>query len=193
MYEQLNRADLDMMFKGSIVVYNKTPVLITGVDEDNNLNLSRLTSINKKVKSANPDDPKFDFTPVKLGMCNVGNSTVFVERMPMRAYKIGVCKETLKVHDFKSSRMEDLDKIMSFRDLTSLKETILDEYPSLEWSLANVGKEGRIASAFTRWFAIDKAHRLYHKNKEVGMINADNAKPVFFPHKSYLKEVFNNA
>lgn len=186
MYENLNRNDLTQLFMNTVVRYNKEPVFIHGITEDNLLNTRKVVD-GKLFKVLSPTDKKFDFTPVSLGLVNQGLSTFLFERIPMRAYRVGLSRENSKlkaVHrDWDEGDMRKLETLQAY----GLYDCILNKYPTVKEALDQMAESKIHSRAIDRVFSIDRNHIICHRGVSVGMVNSENGQPIFHPPKSYLK------
>ena len=175
--------------QGSIIRYRGNPVYVQHIASGANRGSYLITyhelndvrdGINPKLGNF-PDDA-FNLNPVPLGMLNVGSGSVaYVERMPVRQWKIGLTSGNSTSHDvFTGDRMVD-----HRRDIYSvhMRDTILGKYPKLRTLLLQRTPQ----AAFSRRFAIRKKKIFYRTRGVVGYIR--NGQPELDDKFFFLKEV----
>ncbi len=184
MYNDLTKNDLQTIFYQSVVKYNGRPAYISGVNAENQLTLKRLG--NERVfKSTHPDDPLFDFTPVQLGMCNFDNDTFFIQRVPMRAYKIGASAANIQILALNKEHNRAAKSDLSLLSHKEVENMIVGKYPTLVEALNKVSTDAK-ACAFNRNFGVDKNFCLYDRFQQIGRVDGDNGKIIFHQGKKYL-------
>ena len=175
--------------QASIVRYLEKPIYITniGISEQKKEFLLTYHDLKDIYSGNNPKignfpDDTLDPNPVPLGMVNIEGSTVFyVERMPIRQWKIGLTHSNTNSHCIvEGYGARDHQKIIYSSNMT---DTILNRYPNFQKILGMVNPTG----AFSRRFAISDKKLLYRTRGRVGSIVND--KPKLKDKYFFLKEV----
>lgn len=196
MYDDLQGDDVEQLFADSIILYENKPVYVTEVIG------KTLKCTPLKRGAASFQIPCYDLNiktkGLRLGFLNFFKNDVpgcvFFERKPIRQYKLGLCRNNVKLsanitgmglppHIWPGAQGEELEK------------TILGNYPTLQEALTILEKYKKGSRAFSRYFCIDANYTLYYRSREIGLVMEDNAKPIvkkeFRDINPFLEQVTN--
>lgn len=197
MFEKTTLEDLHSILSGSVMRYDNQPVLIANLTgpEDTPIIAYYLKSGN--VFTSHWNDPKWNFEPVPLGFINVEahKSCYYLGRGVGRQFKVGLTTDNSIVSTL-NKRIGDMAMnirrwISSERKNTSLHNTIVGAYPSLNTAYESL-EEGLFTHiAVSREFAIDKNYCLYFRDNMVGVLDG-NGTPSFARNKDYLNMFWRN-
>lgn len=176
MYEEASVEDLVAIFSETVVLYQKKPVFISSVNADKCFNTYSLENMKEKVGVLSVTDKDFDFLPVPLGFCNHNKDALFLQRIPKRQYKQGLCKTNLKVNTITDDADGDGIKQLQGIKVRSLSHCIGGLYPTLENAISLIVKEGYRSVAFARKLAIDTDLALFYTDYKVGMVDETTGK-----------------
>lgn len=192
--KQVSVADIAQMFEGTIVTYDKKPVYVMTPDEKKNL---RFIGVglrgDENVVTRHISDKAWDFRPVQLGACQVGNNTAWLYRTPLRQYKQGTCirnvgfKVVSEVREL--PRSEHL--LLNSFNFKELEDCILGNYLSFEKVIKQFdSKEDLQSSPLSRDFSVTRELELWFRDMKVGMINEENGKAMFKRGSKFLSSLF---
>lgn len=158
--------DAEQMFLNSVVEVDGVPVAIHGWAEDG----EKMAGINiltgAPVALARDADLLLAPTHYQLGYQQVGSQAIFLQRRPVRQYRVGWCDRN--VDGMNSVR--DLARSKSY--LESFKRMLNRDYPSMTRAFQQaVQKE--ICLAFDRQFAVDYRGRIIYKGTQVGTFDGE--------------------
>lgn len=185
--------------RGSIIRYNGIPCMIVGVNrskENKNSYVVHLEHLGSShlIENVEITDENIDFNPVPLGFINIEKHDLTYKglRYPSRQWKVGLCRQTLKV----SPLLKGLPSISrdSLINSSSLAKTITGEYPSLATAIDTIkNKQESTCVAFNRRFAIykDELYHLLHKEC-VGHYNSKGVIKLRKPYE-FLQETLDRA
>lgn len=171
----------------SIIRYRKNPVYVANIgpgkeDKDFLLTYHELKDVRDglRPKLGNFPDNVFDFTPVPLGMLNLGHGSVlYISRMPIRQWKIG-----LTTHNSTATNVLVGDEIMDYPRwlyTSKMRDMIRGKYPKLKEVLDGPG------AAFSRRFAIRDRTLYYQTRGAVGGLDG-RQQPILNDKFFFLKE-----
>lgn len=141
------------------------------------------------------DNSSIDMNPVPLGMLSLKASpkdkfsTGYIERTPLRQYKIGLSRGNFKhkyVHPKYS--MKYGSSVSNLLLSTELRDTIMGEYPAYKEAYKSAKDQGNIV-AFSRRFAVGQDDKLYYKALQVPVGVAKSGSPTLDDDAFFLKEV----
>lgn len=180
--------DLVQMYKDSIVLYKGSPVLVLNISELRRFTIWDLEKQIIKVvlfKQENFAPPK-----MRLGYINLGTNCVYVQRKPLRRYKIGLTTETVERinTDHPLNRYEEDEAARAIYHLKAfnLYETLKGIYPPLGVAIG-IAIENKGVAAFDRQFAVGHDKCIYYKGKHVGFVDRSQ-NITFFEGKEHLEK-----
>jgi hypothetical protein len=170
---EIEVGDIVQMYKHSIITYKNKPVYVVDVARDGEV---EIFDISTQRGSFVPFSLK-EFKPLnrRLGFVNSRGSAVYVARLPVRKYKVGISQENVKVSTlnayYPQGKPETRDHVKQLRS-PEVYDALMDKYPSFKEALAYVRKrEG--AMAFDKQFAVDTEGSVFYKTSIVGTIKRD--------------------
>lgn len=189
MYEHASAEDLIQIFTDTVVLYRKKPVYVNKVDFDKGLIVYDLEDMKTKVGNINVEDPDFDFTPVPLGFCNHNKDALYVQRIPKRQYKQGLCKGNISALGITAdASREGINSILTGK-VRSLAHCIKGNYPSITSAIKMVVEGGCRSAAFARKLAIDENLSVYYKLDKIGVMDEETQKISFLRNMKHLKGI----
>lgn len=182
-------ADLQQMFKDSIVLHEDRPVFVSEINHDKKF---RLWDLEKQRHNVVEWDRKAFRNPTRrLGMVNLNEGVVYVSRIPHRKYSAGINRNNISVEGLAGDRNSPLAVLLQrMRDLTDvgIADSLNNAYPSFQEAKKWVS-EFYGTYAFDKQFALDTDGKVWYKTKHVGQCPHDAKSPediVFFPNCQYL-------
>lgn len=162
----VSMGDAEQMFLNSVVEVEGVPIAIHGWAGDG----EKMAGINiltgATVSLARDADLLLAPTRHQLGYQQVGSQAIFLQRRPVRQYRVGWCDRN--VDGMNSAR--DLARSKPY--LESFKRMLNRDYPSMARAFQQaVQKE--ICLAFDRQFAVDYRGRLIYKGAQVGTFDGE--------------------
>lgn len=177
--------DINQKFVDSVVMFKKKPVYVKACN--NKKEIKFLDLLSQRVETAEFDDKLFLPPAMRVGFVNLDGSVVYVSRLPMRRYSLGLTTETLRIDHLPTFYPEGRGKcVEEFRKLTriELADALLNKYPTFRNALKLVRQfEGCVA--FDKQFAVDSRMDLFYKANIVGKVRAD--KIVFDSNHKHLE------
>lgn len=188
---QVSVNDLLQMFEHSLVTYDKKPVYVIVPDEKKNLKFVEISKTEQK--SRHISDKAWDFKPVTLGACQVGNNTVFMYRVPHRQYKQGTCFRNVNYRVISDSNElpRGESHILQGFNFKSLEDCIMGNYETFEQVVKafDVNKDV-LSKPISREFALTRELELWFRDMKVGLINEENGKAMFKRGSKFLASLF---
>lgn len=186
--------DVELRLKGSVVMYDKRPVLIADVMGKGVVRaVDILADEGKTVKVTD-----LDLAPAKLGYVIGDDGELYYAcRRPARKFKQGLTRENL--FTFEALNKPDDKKLVEMMrqgsrphfnpGSTYVARAIMGQYPSLEEAFSKVREGKRKAMPFSReWAVADKDNELclLFRGDVVGYVGDKSVK--LLPECFYLKE-----
>ncbi len=169
----INMGDLEQLYYKTIVMLKDSPVYITSFDPERNMYYVDLKTGKKHHCKFVADDVK----PVvgRVGYINHNGHSIYMQRMPVRRYQIGLNTGNCKFLYHEDQRhhqtfMRAYDQV-SRLNVGSIANAILNNYPSFREAVG-VAKVSGGACAFDKQFSIDSERNVYYKTKKVGVLPA---------------------
>lgn len=192
MFKGLLERDVNQIFVGSVMMYDKQPVYILSQVVGFDVMASNLDT--SEEFELNLFSPQLSIRGVNTGNVNVNGVVVNFFRCPVRRWKQGLCRDNIEVVPSEKEFLSDLTYRHSHRAVKDfqvelLKDTLKNEYPSFEKVLGEVGKNNVKEMAFDRQFSLDKEFRLYYKKEFVGAVNEDNGEIFLAKKREYLRSL----
>lgn len=188
--------DIELRLNGSVVMYNKRPVLVQGVLGNG---IVRITdTINDQSGDVKVTELDLNPSSMKLGYVLAEGKLFFAQRRPVRKFKQGLTRENLFVFDA-LDKPNDKDMIGIMRGgggrphihpgSASFARAILGEYPDVGTAFTKVREGKAKALPFSReWAVADKDDELclLFRGDVVGYVGKDSVK--LNREHFYLKE-----
>lgn len=169
MPHEMSIDDIRQKFEGSVVLYQKKPVLFKKVSGDFSVRIFDLMA--QKEEQVEFDMKEFQPPPSRVGFVNINGSVVYAVRNAIRRYKLGLSRENFNVSvldvPYPDGRSDVYIRLVAGLERRELGEAMLNKYPTLQQAIRRVSQfEG--ACAFDKQFAIDHVHNVYYKTQKVG-------------------------
>ncbi len=163
--------DFNMMYSNSIVMLKNKPVYVHKLLNDKIVAITDLLA--NRMSFIKFADLKLKPPTLRIGFVNIHGSVVYVRRVPVRKYKVGICAENTKVHLFDEliyplGAIEAKERVGSFK-CPEIVDAMLNKYPSLKDAFRNAIETGG-ACAFDHQFAITYRGDIYYKTSKVGKL-----------------------
>jgi hypothetical protein len=170
MPHEMSIDDIRQKFEGSVVMYQKKPVLFKKVGGDFSCRIFDLMA--QTEAQVEFDMKAFQPPPSRIGFVNINGSVLYAVRNAIRRYKLGISKENFNVQQlpvpYPDGRSDVYIRLVAGLERRELGEAILNKYPTLQQAIRRVSQfEG--ACAFDKQFAIDHHHLVYYKTAQVGL------------------------
>lgn len=190
MFDAISVADLQQMFLNTIVRYDGAPVRIDKISNGKDLTLSNVLN-NEKLFIRNITDPKFDFSPLPLGMVNdVNGCAYWVTRAPRRQWKQGTSLDNVKIDKIPTPNGGGYSETLDFYG-KGLVECINNVYPGIVDVVTDLAEGKTYSRAVHKMFAISgKEFLIIHRKTRIGKLNKDNGVPEFYKGFEHLQHVF---
>jgi hypothetical protein len=171
MPHEMSIGDIDQKFCGSVVMFQKKPVLFKKVSGDYSVRIFDLMA--QKEEQVEFDMKQFLPPPSRVGFVNINGSVVYAVRNAIRRYKLGLSRENFSVQTlevpYPDGRSDGYVRLVQGLERRELGEALLSKYPTLQQAVRRVSQfEG--ACAFDKQFAIDHTHAVFYKTKRVGQL-----------------------
>lgn len=189
---EMGLADVQQKLEGSILMYNKKPILFQKVD--GNLRTCRIYDLMAQKEEIVEFDEKMFHPPIpRIGMVNIGGSVLYVKRSAIRRYKLGLCAENLLINDIYGvaypERAEGLKREIRGLRSKELAQSLLKKYPTLRQAFKRI-RQFDGACAFDKQFAVTHDGSLIYKEQIVGSHDFDTISfKDDFQHLSILVKV----
>ena len=186
MYQSASWDDLKTMFLRTLVIYKGSLVFVSEICPDRSCLLFSLKT-QKQMTLENPFDD-FSTQAMRIGMVNLHAHCLYVERLPVRKWRVGLDLSNLSVHAFPECGENYRKSKAEFDTLTcsAIAKAVFSEYPSYKEAYESVKKYNGIM-AFDKQFAISSNGELFYKHYHVG--EATDAGPVLLKKYQYLEQV----
>ncbi|MBW1801306.1 MAG: hypothetical protein JRJ85_11335 [Deltaproteobacteria bacterium] len=174
-----NQRDANLYLHNSYVKYNGNPAFVRRVDEDMVVDIIDMVAKERK------DIPieQLDLSPFKLGyfFYKRRNRTLYIERMPIRAWRRGLTRENLRI------RNSDRGFLIPHNGSNDMLEILAPDYLPINLAYARA-KENNSEYPFHRMFSIDLNGLVRYKTVIVGGYGAEEG-IVLVPNYKWLKEL----
>ena len=196
MIKEASLADLEMMFKSTLIRQKDEPVFIESLSQNNGITKAELYYLsNGDCKWVVFDEDNYNFKPVRLGYVNLRGFAIYLYRRPLRRYKQGLHYECLgqvpnRRNDWSQNeniRLMECQKLVQKLHNKELVNTIKGYYPSLSDALA-MFEDMACEVAFDRQFSIDKMNKIRYKGNVVGGYSTKQKQIVFNDGFEYLNK-----
>lgn len=176
---EMSIEDIQQKYEGSVVMFEKRPVLFKKVAGDYSCRIFDLMAQKEEqvlfsMKSFLPPAPR-------IGMVNINGSVVYVVRNAIRRYKLGLSRENISVQalpvDYPDGRAANYIALVGSLERKELGEALLNKYPTLREAVRRVSQFSG-ACAFDKQFAVDSEGEILYKTQAVGRL--ENGKDIVF-------------
>lgn len=189
-------ADLQTMYKDSVVMYKNKPYQI--IDIGRNFIARCFNLLTQRVEEHEINEIEFTAPARRLGLINSPAGVFYAHRVPIRRYKVGLTRDNTSIQSIDIAYGANANAhLRRCQDLTApeLADCIFNKYPSFIDAVEKVA-DGVIHSiAFDRQFAVDLHGRVFYKKQHVGKLLAE-PKTVydikFSPDREYLITLLDN-
>lgn len=162
--------DLIQMFDGSVCMHKNKPYLIKNINPDHVAVCTNL--LTQRVEYIPIDEENFTAPTQRLGYVNIDGGVVYVSRVPIRRYKVGLSKENTTFSVVNCNYHEGAaEAVRRLKSLSSIElgDCIMGKYPTLQQAVKLIQK-GSHAVAFDRQFAL-QGGSIYYKKDVVGKLD----------------------
>lgn len=170
--EEIPLADLLRDFLNCVVMYKNSPVFILAVSAARTVRLKHL--ISQKIEEVKFSLDLFEAPLRRLGFVNSGLSCVYITRIPVRKYYMGISQNNISIQpiaEYDEARAyEVFQRDCKRLQIPEIGNSLLNNYPSLEDALKTL-REFKGAIAFDKQFAVSYRGRIYYKTELVGTIS----------------------
>lgn len=190
--DEIRYEDLVQLFKNTVVLHKNKPVYVEDIAPDKTFFIKDLATQRSKFV---PFSMK-DFTGPKrrIGCVNIGNSVVYVARIPVRRYKMGLSADNTQVKFLEdvdyNSKAEIKQRIARF-DTPEIADAMNGVYPSFEEAIKRaIQFHGTVA--FDKQFSVCCRRYIHYKHEMVGKIKTGKSQIsdiVFNDGKEYLSSL----
>jgi hypothetical protein len=176
--EDMPLADLIRDFINCVVMYKNSPVYILAVSPRKLVKMQHL--ISQKIEEVPFKLDLFNAPTRRIGFVNSGLSCVYISRIPVRKYFMGLSKYNVEVMSL--AEYDDANNYRQFvNECGGLKSTavgnaLLNIYPSFTEVMKTLA-EFKGVIAFDKQFAVSHTKRVYYKSSYVGDVKR-NAKTI---------------
>lgn len=178
MGERISWQDATTMFNKTVVLYKGEPAYCMSISENMVALIRDLETAKLRRVTFDVDD--FQNVNKRLGYVNMGTFAFYLERNPIRMYKVGLAKDNVQVKYGDFQYDEDEQRIIrnTSYGLTepSLADTLKNVFPPFDevWNAVK-DQEARLL-AFDRQFALGRKEgenqgRLFYKGRRVGVLD----------------------
>lgn len=167
--DKISDEDIHMLYCGSVCLYKGIPVKVT--------DSMRQKVVVKYLETGKLEEVKFalkDFSaPIgRIGFVNVMHVALYITRMPLRQYTVGVKAGNIRVSlpEYKCNMDMNVNAIqrhLSNMECPEIAQAMLGRYPGINDAIA-LALEHKGSYAFDRQFAVDHERKIYYKLKHVG-------------------------
>lgn len=180
----MNIDDLYQMYKDTLIMHRNKPVFVKQILDDGSMRVIDLLT----QKTMNIEYSDKNVKPVRrIGMVNINDQCLYVDRLPVRKYWASVHKNNITV-DYVGSALGGFNyELVSSLQHASLSRSILNQYPTFQEALSDCISSGyQFTIAFDKQFATNGLY-VYYKTKKVG--NIEDNKIVFDKDFQHLHSV----
>lgn len=169
--------DLTRDLKGCVVIHKNKPVYVNNISRNCDVHFTDLITQKEGVA---PFSLKAFTSPTRrLGFVNVQGSVVYVSRIPVRKYYLGLHRNNTVVKTIRGVVYPQGADNAKYRlqqlNCPELGDAMFNRYPNFEECVAHVRQFGG-ARAFDKQFAVSSDGYIFYKGEAVGTITLRNAK-----------------
>lgn len=173
----MSEADIETLYHNCLFIHEGALVKVHSISFGTNpatftlINLS--TGKSTKVVF---DQDAFKVPEKRIGFVNIMKSVVYVVRLPLRRYHLGINANNIEVRTpdgipYPMGRIETLSQLSNLNKV-EVYNAYAGKYPSLAESVKNA-KEWKGACAFDKQFAVDFQGKIYYKENCVGKMDGE--------------------
>jgi len=150
-----------MRLHGSIIRIGGDPVHIDNIEHlaAHTFRLQYHLLGNGKFHIIQWGDEAINYKPVDLGYVNYRNTVILVERLPMRQWKLGLCRSNCKIMTWHNQRVVEPGRIL---DSKAMSATIKGKFPSV--TKVKRDFDDKPVGAISRDFLLRTDGKLYHRH-----------------------------
>lgn len=176
---EMGLGDVQQKFESSILMYRNAPVLFLKIAAGmQTCRLYDLMGQQEMVVDFNEDD----FAPPipRIGMVNIGGSVIYVNRIPVRRYKLGLSTENLRANLVRPAVNPDVRQDRFVNEIRGLRTrelamTLLKKFPTKKAAFRHLSQfNGTVA--IDKQFAVTSEETLIYKQTVVGRHNFEKIK-----------------
>lgn len=170
--------DLRAMYTGSICVYKNKPYYISAISP--RYVAACVDMFTQREVEITMDETTFD-PPRRIGFINIMGSVLYLTRIPVRRYKVGLCKENLNIQhlgvQYPQGAAQTIQAASGLKHI-SIADGMFGKYPTFA-EARQLFKNGNTETvAIDHQFCITKDRSVFYKTQNVGLYPAD-AKTVY--------------
>jgi hypothetical protein len=189
--DDLSVEDIRQLYVGSVCMHKGVPIYFYKVSMEHVVTYYVLET--QALKTAKFSLKDFTSPAGRLGFVNVMGGAVYVQRLPVRRFSVGLTKENLLVKTVRGCRYPEgenasIERIKG-RNTPELHYTMMGVFPSMEEAY-NEAVDVRGCVAFDRQFCINCDTGVYYKTQFVGVYG--DKKINFEPQHKYLELLLGN-
>lgn len=192
MFGDYSDDDLNTILSGTVIRYNKSPILVNNVNYEE-IEFNYLTD-RLSIHRVSKYDEGFSISDLTTGNLNYNKGVSYVARVPLRRWKAGLCSSNLRVvhRDFER---DYLARVLALRLNNKAFHSMMQRnYPSLDNCLNKLEGKGETHHiAFDREFSVDGFFNLFYKGGvHVGKVSPTSGKVSLkkdFKHLRYALKV----
>ena len=179
--------DAEMRINQSIIQGPDGPIYVTDVTSPSEFIYRPITERGISDESLKGDitDKAFNIQAFRIGYVNNGGESTYLQRLPTRKWKQGLCKSNLTFGG--QARVRDAWALMHCPGFFSMYH---NTYPSFKKALEGLTEYGLQQVAFARQWCIN-GKKLMYKGQQVGIIKGGEAK--LSSEYTHLKESLEEA
>lgn len=170
--EELSYDDIVQQYLNNIVSYKGRIVYVEKVGIDKSVRIFDL--IDQKYSTTHFSLVHFKPPRARLGMVNVFGSVLYLSRIPVRNYGIGIYRKNLEIKSLKveySVGIADTKEAIKRLTDISIANTLSGIYPSFVLCMSLLNDKTASAIAFDRQFAISAKGEVFYKTEKVGKVS----------------------
>jgi hypothetical protein len=188
--------DLQQMYASSVAIYKNKPYYINRVSMDKKAHARNLLTQREEIIPI--DEESWTAPTQRLGFINIKGSVLFLSRIPIRRYKVGLTSENIVIRTppvFFPDGGAVATRTVKELHCIELADCIMGKYPTLPQAYASL--EGtRGAKAFDRQFAVTSEGQIIYKMGAVGYLSTNSPQGIedihFSEGKEHLRSLLGN-
>jgi len=167
----INLHDAKMRLEHTLIRYKKEPVYIIDITQPSVTYFLMVEGLRTdKISKVKLQDPEIDLSPVPLGNLNHEGDTYYTSRIPQRAWKQGLHRDSFIAYSIKHGYCG------LPLPCKALLKTIANNYPSVKQSHRLIEEGTVVSSAFSRNFSIGDKRVIVYQSKILIGVFTNNLK-----------------